>query len=73
MANEPFITRLQRERDELIQAIIAVQEFHEARGNYENSPYKFDESKNVDAKREIMLGKFARVEPLLKPKENTDE
>ena len=73
MANEPFITRLQRERDELIQALISVKEFYEARGAYDSTPYKFDAAKIVDAKRETMLARFEQVEPLLKLKENTGE
>lgn len=63
---ETYIERLQREKGELIGAIAAVKEFHEAMKVYENSPYKFDAGKVVDAKREIMLAKFAQVEPLLK-------
>ena len=65
MANESYIERLQRERALLIEAIAAVKEFHEARSNYDNSPYKFDAGKVVEAKRETMLAKFAQVEPLL--------
>lgn len=66
MASENYIERLQREKGELIQALAAVKEFMEARSKYEDSPYKYDAGKEVDAKRETMLAKLAQVEPLMK-------
>lgn len=65
MANESYIERLQRERALALEAIVAVKEFHEARSSFDNSPYKYDAGKVVQAKRETMLAKFAQVEPLL--------
>ena len=72
MANESYIERLQREKGLLIEAVLSVMEFHEARGQYDNSPYKYDAGRVVEAKRQTMLAKFAQVEPLLKSKEKTN-
>lgn len=63
---DSYIERLQRDKAELIAAIVSVKEFHEERERLDHTPYKYDQGKIVAEKRETMLAKLKQVEPLIK-------
>lgn len=62
---ENFINRLQRERNEVLDALVASEDWMDAMRKIENTVYKGDARKDADDKRNRYLGLLAKVRPLI--------
>ena len=72
MANESYITKLQRERSELIAAVKAVNGWHAAMLYAETTGRKGDAYREASLRREEMNEALRKIEPLLAEKETTN-
>ncbi len=62
---ERYIEKLERERQEVIDAIKSVIDWRESLDRAHNAVYKFDAFKVVDEKRAVMDAAIKKIEPLL--------
>lgn len=65
---ETTYDKLKREREELIDALKAVKQFHEALDNYQTAAYKGDALLELEGKREQWNKKLGNIAPILEDK-----
>ncbi len=69
MAGENY-ARVANERNQLLDCLVAVDDWIEANKRLVNTAYKGDARKECDRTREIYLGKMAEVRPLIDQRRN---